>query len=75
MINPPTTQSEGCSTSGELVQPVSLKLDSEEYGIEALKVREIIRTRATKEIGEIIKVSQEETMNAVAGSEGSTNGN
>ena len=42
MSNLPATRTEG-STSGELIQLVSFKLDSEEYGIEVLKVREIIR--------------------------------
>jgi purine-binding chemotaxis protein CheW len=42
MANLPATRTEG-STSGELIQLVSFKLDNEEYGIEVLKVREIIR--------------------------------
>ena len=42
MSNLPATRTEG-STSGELIQLVSFKLDNEEYGIEVLKVREIIR--------------------------------
>ena len=43
MANLPATRTEGSSTSSELIQLVSFKLDNEEYGIEVLKVREIIR--------------------------------
>ena len=43
MANLPATLTEGNSTSNELIQMVSFKLDNEEYGIEVLKVREIIR--------------------------------
>ena len=43
MANLPAIQSEGNNASGELIQLVSFKLDNEEYGIEVLKVREIIR--------------------------------
>ena len=42
MANLPAARTES-STSGELIQLVSFKLDNEEYGIEVLKVREIIR--------------------------------
>jgi len=43
MSNLPATRTEGSCSSGELIQLVSFKLDNEEYGIEVLKVREIIR--------------------------------
>jgi purine-binding chemotaxis protein CheW len=43
MSNLPAIQTDGKSTSNELIQLVSFKLDNEEYGIEVLKVREIIR--------------------------------
>jgi purine-binding chemotaxis protein CheW len=43
MANLPAIRTEGGSTSSELIQLVSFKLDNEEYGIEVLKVREIIR--------------------------------
>jgi purine-binding chemotaxis protein CheW len=43
MANLPATRTEAGATSGELIQLVSFKLDNEEYGIEVLKVREIIR--------------------------------
>ena len=42
MSNLPATRTES-ATSGELIQLVSFRLDNEEYGIEVLKVREIIR--------------------------------
>ena len=42
MSNLPATRTES-NPSGELIQLVSFKLDNEEYGIEVLKVREIIR--------------------------------
>jgi purine-binding chemotaxis protein CheW len=43
MSNLPATRTDSHNTSGELIQLVSFKLDNEEYGIEVLKVREIIR--------------------------------
>ena len=43
MANLATIQTEGKDTSSELIQMVSFKLENEEYGIEVLKVREIIR--------------------------------
>jgi len=43
MANLPAIQTENSSTSSDLIQLVSFKLDNEEYGIEVLKVREIIR--------------------------------
>lgn len=43
MSNLPATRSESINNTGELIQLVSFKLDNEEYGIEVLKVREIIR--------------------------------
>jgi purine-binding chemotaxis protein CheW len=43
MANLPSIRTEGNNTSSELIQLVSFKLENEEYGIEVLKVREIIR--------------------------------
>jgi len=43
MSNLPATLTEDSSIASELIQLVSFKLDHEEYGIEVLKVREIIR--------------------------------
>lgn len=43
MNNLPATRPESINNTGELIQLVSFKLDNEEYGIEVLKVREIIR--------------------------------
>lgn len=43
MANLPATRTDNNGTSSELIQLVSFKLDNEEYGIEVLKVREIIR--------------------------------
>ena len=43
MSNLPATRTESNNNAGELIQLVSFKLDNEEYGIEVLKVREIIR--------------------------------
>ena len=43
MANLPTVRTDSSNSSGELIQLVSFKLDNEEYGIEVLKVREIIR--------------------------------
>ena len=43
MANLPALRTDGNTASNELIQLVSFKLDNEEYGIEVLKVREIIR--------------------------------
>jgi len=43
MANLPAARTDNNGTSSELIQLVSFKLDNEEYGIEVLKVREIIR--------------------------------
>jgi purine-binding chemotaxis protein CheW len=44
MSNLPATHSEKRDASSEIIQLVSFELAQEEYGIEVLKVREIIRT-------------------------------
>ena len=43
MSNLPATQSEASNASSELIQLVSFNLEKEEYGINVLTVREIIR--------------------------------
>lgn len=43
MTNLPTVRTEGTNSTGDLTQLVSFHLDNEEYGVEVLKVREIIR--------------------------------
>ena len=43
MSNLPAKRSETKDTTNEIIQLVSFELDKEEYGIEVLKVREIIR--------------------------------
>lgn len=43
MSNLPTVRNSSIETSHELTQLVSFHLDNEEYGLEVLKVREIIR--------------------------------
>ncbi|NVN89745.1 MAG: purine-binding chemotaxis protein CheW [Desulfuromonadales bacterium] len=43
MANLPAVRTEDSKTSSELIQLVSFQLDQEEYGVEVLKVREIIR--------------------------------
>jgi purine-binding chemotaxis protein CheW len=43
MSNLPALRKDVHATSGELTQLVSFHLDNEEYGVEVLKVREIIR--------------------------------
>lgn len=43
MSNIPAVMNTTGETTQELIQLVSFKLDSEEYGVEVLKVREIIR--------------------------------
>jgi purine-binding chemotaxis protein CheW len=43
MTNLPAVRTEGTSLTGDLTQLVSFHLDNEEYGVEVLKVREIIR--------------------------------
>lgn len=43
MSNLPVTKNSSHEKNGELTQLVSFHLDSEEYGVEVLKVREIIR--------------------------------
>lgn len=43
MTNLPAVRTEGTSSTGDLTQLVSFHLDDEEYGVEVLKVREIIR--------------------------------
>jgi len=43
MSNLPAVMKTASETSQELIQLVSFQLDSEEYGVEVLKVREIIR--------------------------------
>jgi purine-binding chemotaxis protein CheW len=43
MANLPAVRTEGAGSTGDLTQLVSFHLDNEEYGVEVLKVREIIR--------------------------------
>lgn len=43
MSNLPAKRNEAKDTASEIIQLVSFELDKEEYGIEVLKVREIIR--------------------------------
>ena len=55
------------SPSSELIAMLGCEMNSESHGNEILKVREIIRKRAIKEIGEIITAIQREYSDSSAG--------